>query len=275
MDTSTDCNPIDATPGNRRHAGRQKLWQLDNAYHGSLIGTCLSQQELEELCRKLRITVVSPAAHELRRALVGVAGEPSPLARRLHKFLDRKYWATILHFTTAHSTAALETLWREAVAAGELAGAYWALATHSHASSGLLERVHGEVHRRSHPGVDARRLDEQEVKRMQRLIETLTKQFVEAEMKATERIAERDVTINRLQGRLARAEAVAEELDRARERLAALESEPLALRLRKQVEQYAAKLAGERLRAERAEASAGEWRRLAMSTGDRHQRLAG
>jgi hypothetical protein len=66
-----------------------------------------------------------------------------------------------------------------------------------------------------------------------------------------------------------------EDLDQAHEQLTALERDALALRLRKQVEDYAAMLASERLRAERAEASASEWRQLAMRHGDWHQHLSG
>jgi hypothetical protein len=129
------------------YPGRRKLWHLEAPFRCSLLGTCLSQQELKALCRKLGIAVQAPLSpYELHRVLVAVAGEPSPVARRLHKHLDRKYWATILHFTRAHSASMLETLWLAAVECGELAGAYWALTTHPEASAPLLLRVYGEVH---------------------------------------------------------------------------------------------------------------------------------
>ena len=112
-------------PQTGRHAGRRRLWQIDRSYHESLIGTCLSPQELKGLCRKLQPGVQTTAKDEFRRSLAGVAGEPSPAARRLHKHLDRKYWHTILGFTAARSTAALEMRWKEAAATGEPAGAYW------------------------------------------------------------------------------------------------------------------------------------------------------
>jgi Uncharacterized protein conserved in bacteria (DUF2325) len=271
-----DHSPVAISAKASVHAGRKKLWQLDSSLHCSILGTCLSLQELKELCRKLRLSVQVPlTAYELYRSLVNVAAEPTPVARRLHKHLDRKYWTTILRFTGAHSASMLETLWEAAVDGGEMAGAYWALATHPQTSAALLERVYGEVHMLTHLAGDAVRRDRQALNRLQRVTRTLGKQLVDVEAKARVRIAERDLQINRLWGRLAQAQASAGELEQARERLAARESEPLTLRLRKQVEDYAAKLAGERVRAERAEASASEWEQSAMRHNDRQQHLAG
>jgi hypothetical protein len=65
------------------------------------------------------------------------------------------------------------------------------------------------------------------------------------------------------------------ELDVLRGRLVAIESEPLAFSLQKQVEEYATKLTHERVRAERAEAGASEWERMAVKQGDRQMRLEG
>lgn len=84
------------------------------------------------------------------------------------------------------------------------------------------------------------------------------RQLSDAETLARAQIAARDAVISRLQ-----------------QRLAALEHEPLALRLRTQVEEYAAKLAGERVRSERAEASAAQWKRSAMKNGARYLQLQG
>ena len=275
MHTGRECKLIDTRPVTGSRAGRRRLWQIDRSYHDSLIGTCLSLQELKELCRKLKIPVQKPANDDAKRSLVGVASEASPAARRLHKHLDRKYWHTILHFTGAHSTAALETLWKEAAATGELADAYWALATHPHASAVLLERVHDQVRTPSHATGSANRSNRTPPTRLPQSSATFTKLSVVAESTPGVRIAKREFALSRRHGRRTQSEKASEDLDQVREQLAALERESLALQLRKQVEDYAAMLASERLRAERAEASASEWRQLAMRHGDGHQHLAG
>jgi len=275
MHTGMECKPIDTRPVTGSHAGRRKLWQIDRSYHDSLIGTCLFLREREELCRKLKIPVKNPARDDVLRSLVGVASEPSPAARRLHKHLDRKYWHAILHFSGAHSAAALETLWKKAAATGELAGAYWALATHPLTSAVLLERVHDEVRIPSHVTGSVNRSNSTAPTRLPQSNATFTKLSVVAESTPGARIAKQAFAIRRRHERRAPAQTPAEDLDQVREQLATLERESLALRLRKQVEDYAAMLASERLRAERAEASASEWRQLAMKHGDGHQRLAG
>lgn len=275
MHTGMECKPIDTRPASGSHAGRRKLWQIDSSYHESLIAACLSLREIKGLCRKLQLSVETPAMDEFQRSLVGIASEPSPLARRLHKHLDRKYWHTILRFTGAYSTAALETLCKQAASPGELAGAYWALATHPHASAVLLERVHDEFRKTSYVTGSAHRSDSTAPPRLPQSNAASTKQPVVAESRAGARSAEREFAIRRRHGRRALAQTPAEDLDQVRERLATLERESLALRLREQVEDYAAMLASERLRAERAEASASEWRQLAMKHGDGHQHLSG
>jgi hypothetical protein len=275
MHSAMECKPADNGPATGRHAGRRKLWQIDSSHQESLIGTCLTPRERKELCRKLKIPVQNPAIDDVLRSLVGVASEPSPAARRLHKHLDRKYWYVILHFTAAASTAALERLWKKSVSAGELAVAYWALATHPHASAGLLERAHDQVRTLSHATGPACRPGSTASNGLTQPNATFTTVSVVAGVPPGARIEKREFANRRWQGRRTPAQAPTEDPDQVRERLDRLERESLALRLRKQVEDYAALLASERLRAERAEASASEWRQLAMQHGNGHQHLAG
>ena len=273
MHTGKERKAIDTRPATGNHAGRRKLWLIDSSYHESLIGACLSPRELKELCRKLQPDVQTTAKDGHQRALVGIAGVLSPAARRLHKHLDRKYWLTILRFTRAHSSAALETLWKEAAAGGELASAYWTLATHPHTSAELLARVHEAVRKSADVRGSAHRTDNPTPTGVRQSNAESTKKSVIAGSRTGEHSANRQFAIHHRQEPWAPVQIPSEDLDRLRERLTALEWESLALRLRKQVEDYAALLAGERLRAERAETSAGEWRQLAMKHGDGHQHL--
>jgi Uncharacterized protein conserved in bacteria (DUF2325) len=275
MQTGMECKPIDTRPVTASHAGRRRLWQIDRTYHSSLIGTCLSLQERKELCQKLKIPVQNPAKDAIQRSLVGVASEPSPVARRLHKHLDRKYWHTILRFSEAHSSFALERLWQSAAARGESVGAYWALATHPHASDELLARVRDDAHNPSHVTGSAIRSDRMAPTRLPQSNAAFTKLSVAVESMPGTRIAIREFAFSRRHGRQAPAQTAAGKPDLVQGQPASLESESLALRLRKQVEDYAAMLASERLRAERAEASASEWKQLALRHGNWHQQLSG
>jgi hypothetical protein len=255
MDTSLDSGDT---------AGRRKLWQLDSACRESLIGGCLSPRELKDLCRKLGVEVPSPEANEFRRALVDLSGTPSPAARRLHKYLDRKYWRTVLRFTGATSTVALAALWRE-TAFGEAADACWALATHPHASDWLIGRVHREVQDGPRPGSHAVRVDDRTLQRLMRADQAFAGQRETAGAAAATRLS----TFGGVPDQ--RTRSAAEDRNLRRPHAATDDMQSRLLRLRIQVEDYAAKLALERVRAERAEASAREWRQRAIRFAERHR----
>lgn len=81
---------------------RKKVWQLDSPFHCSVIGTCLSSEELRRLCRKLRIRVQADLTdYELHRSFVGIAGKKTYAFRCLHRYLDQKYRVAIHRFAKA------------------------------------------------------------------------------------------------------------------------------------------------------------------------------
>ena len=193
----------------------------------------------------------------------------------LHKYLDQKYRAAIRRFATAKDEIVLRAHWEKAVESGDIAGAYWALVTHPRAPDALLDRVYGEVHMLSHLAGAAVRADVKELDQLRRLTQTLTKQIADADAKVKAQISEKDNTIRRLNDRLRQAEGVARELPSAREQLAALENDPLPKQLRCQVKALEGRLASELARAERAEANAETWKKMAIENGDRHLHLEG
>ena len=132
----------------------KKIWHIDNQYHCSIIGTCLTDQELKRLVPKTRVTVPAPGSdYELHSAFVALAGENSRESLVLHKFLDQKYRLALSRFARAKDDRALETLWKAALAEHEIKGAYWALMTHPRASKALIRSAYGEVHMLHHKGI--------------------------------------------------------------------------------------------------------------------------
>lgn len=238
-------------------AGRRNLWQLDTACRENLIGICLSPRELKELCRKLMIAAQLPGTDEFRRAIIDVSGTPSRAACRLHKYLDRKYWRTVLHFTGATSTTALAAIWRE-TDTSEVADACWALTTHPHANAWLIAQVHREAHDRTRQDGHAIRIDDQTLHLLQRANAAVASPPEEAIPATTIHMSE----VGHLSGMSTRATTRND--GPTPSPTVAQQMESLLLRLRTQVEDYAAKLALERVRAERAEASAREWRQRAI-----------
>ena len=72
------------------------------------------------------------------------------VAKELNKALDTRHALAIKKFRAAHDEGALTALWREALANGDVAGAYWAVMTHPAATFELRTLAFGDVHMLSH-----------------------------------------------------------------------------------------------------------------------------
>ncbi|KMO42787.1 hypothetical protein VQ02_02340 [Methylobacterium variabile] len=141
-DASTWTAPTDA---------RDRLWELSSNLHCSIIGTCLSTADLRSVLAKLGEPAARTASdHDLHGRAVSRAGRREGGAKVLHKLLDRKHAREVARFDKAATTEAVRALWREAVARGEIPGAYWAVLTHPFTDHRLVQEVFGEVHMLSH-----------------------------------------------------------------------------------------------------------------------------
>ncbi|MEI2783080.1 MAG: DUF2325 domain-containing protein [Candidatus Competibacter sp.] len=216
---------------------RKKLWELDQYYHCSVIGTCLTLAELRQIQRRLGGTTRTLATdHDLHRAFVGAARDATPAGRLLHKLLDRKYKPAIQQIGKAQSAEEFAAYWDAAVNAGDVAGAYWALITQPNVPNPVLDRVYGEVHMLSHLSGASIRVDLQELNRLRRRCPELEAQLADAKATARRRLAEREDVINALNKRLVRSLEVESKLQATEIRLATLKKQPLAERLTAEVE---------------------------------------
>lgn len=219
----------------------------------------------------MRISVQTTLSdYELHRSFVGIAGKQTYASRYLCKHLDQKYRAAIRHFAKAQDDAELKKRWDEAVASGDIGGAYWALVSHPEASDALVDRVYGEVHMLSHLAGAAVRVDMEELHRLRRQARTLVRQLTDIQRKTKAQITERDNTIRRLSDQLTQTEGATRDLEVARKQLAALETDPALRQRRDDVEKLATMLTAEQLRAQRAAVSAETWERIAIEKGGRN-----
>jgi len=181
----------------KRHTRqRKKLWDLQGRFHCSVIGTCLTLNELRRLCHKANIIFeTSVSDHELHSAFVNVAGESTYPSRLLQKHLDSKYKRIIQQFLRICSAGELQLFWVEAMKAGEVASAFWALVTHPCTSDELLDRMYGDIHMLSHLAGASVHVDMQELNRLRQLTRTLTRQLADMQAKAKTQIKGRDNTI--------------------------------------------------------------------------------
>jgi hypothetical protein len=131
---------------------RARLADLDAYLHCSIIGTCLTTGELRKLVPRYapQLDRKSATDLEIHHTAVELSTQGEGAAKELHKALDTRHALAIKRFKQAADEAALETLWREALAHGDVPGAYWALLTHPLCSLELLRQAFGDVHMLSH-----------------------------------------------------------------------------------------------------------------------------
>lgn len=247
---------------------RLKLWELDHRFHCLVIGTCLSLDELRRLARKADINVgAAMSGYELHHKFVQVAGNAVFAARATHKWLDRKFAAAIQRSSACRDAGALGSLWDEATAQGEVAGAFWALITHPFSDAALQQRVYGEVHMLSHLAGHSNHAAQHALAALKRRVAELEEAQVRTADAARARVQALERAAAALAARANCVEAREQELAAARARLATLESGEAMMRLRAEKRMLAAELGRTLARAENAEREAREWMGLAFAAG--------
>lgn len=139
----------DAPPGRTGH--RQKLWQIGDGLQCSIVGTCLSHDDLLRIARKFGTSWSCDAStYDVHGYFVKEARNHSKSAVAMQKLLDKRYSATIGRLERCAGDAEREQLWKVELDAGRIAGAYWAFMTDTRVSRALFTRIFGEVHMLSH-----------------------------------------------------------------------------------------------------------------------------
>jgi hypothetical protein len=142
-------------------ARRARLTDLDANIHCSIIGTCLSTTELRKLIGRYvpQLSGKDATDVEIHHTAVNLSTGGGIVAKELNKALDARHALAIKKFRTAQGEAALKQLWQEALAQGDVPGAYWALMTHPESTFPLRSQAFGEVHMLSHLVGAANRAD--------------------------------------------------------------------------------------------------------------------
>jgi hypothetical protein len=241
-------------------AERPKLWELDEKYFCPVVGTCLPIEELRKLARREGLAAATASDFDVHVAAVNCCKGRNAFSRLLHKLLERRHAAWVARFARASTEGEAASLWNEALAEGQAAGALWGALTCRAATPGLRHAAYEDIHMLSHQvgaGVraDLRRVAalEDEIADLKARIERAGRRH-EAELAGR---ARRIAALERVLGDARAAQAEAHELKR---RLAELscgrrqaELEERAARL----EREAARAAALQDRLARAEADNG------------------
>jgi hypothetical protein len=225
--TDACCAPTDAQLRNSHR--RARLSDLDSHLHCSIIGTCLSTNELRKLVPKFTDLDRQHATDlEIHHAAVELAIEGGPGAKALQKALDARYTGAVRRFETAKSPEALLALWKEALKSGDIPPAYWAVMTHPHAIMSVRQAAFGDLHMLSHLVGAANRADIRRLVALEEENAALKDKIERQQDKLHELSAERDAQICQLSAQVTELSATAERLAGAS--AASLEAEVVALR---------------------------------------------
>ncbi|MGV7209204.1 DUF2325 domain-containing protein [Oxalobacteraceae bacterium A2-2] len=134
---------------------RRRLWELSHACHCPLVGVGFPLGVLRKLVDKAVAQnrgggAVLADDYEVHVGAVTECGARNRLSEALQKELERRYAPVVQRFRAARTTAEVGELWRAAVAAGDVAGAFWAGLTHPRCGPELEEQMCRDLHMVQH-----------------------------------------------------------------------------------------------------------------------------
>jgi hypothetical protein len=202
------CTPAKVSFSNAKR--RARLTELDGQLHCSIIGTCLSTQELRKLVPKFTGLDRRDASDlEIHHSAVELAIDGGAGAKALHKLLDERYATAIRRFDKAADDVELLKLWDEALKSGDIPPAYWALMTHPHATLYVRQKAFGELHMLSHLVGAANRADIRRLVALEAENAELKEKIERQQSRLQEISMQRDASIAALNEQIAQLTAVA------------------------------------------------------------------
>lgn len=184
-------------------ARRARIWEFNTNLHCSIIGTCLSTNELRHTLKKLGLVAPDSTDHELHGAAVSLAGRHDRAAKLLNKALDERHRLTINQFARVHTESEVRGLWHYAVKRGDIPGAYWAALTHPASTQAVIREAFGEVHMLSHLVGAANRADIRRLCQLEAENAALQDRLERQQIALRDAVVSRDTCIQELRQALA------------------------------------------------------------------------
>jgi len=141
---------LPATAAEAQASRRRRLWELGHACHCPLVGVAFPLGVLRKLVDKAAHGKVIADDYEVHVGAVTECGSRNRLSEALQKELERRYAAVLQRFRAARTTDDVAGMWRAAVAAGDVAGAFWAGLTHPRCTPALEEQMCRDLHMVQH-----------------------------------------------------------------------------------------------------------------------------
>jgi len=247
---SNQACPNEGVQGSRR----RRVWELSHACHCPLVGVGLPLNGLRKLVEKVTGGKVLHDDYDIHVGAVSECALRTPIADAVQKELERRYAQHIQRFRAAKTTEQVEAMWDAAVAAGDVAGAFWAGLSHARCTTSLEEKMCRDIHMVQHQAGACARADmnrfnevvadnarlERDVARLQERCNALAQEkAADAErhdgllMAARAAVIARDADVQLLRAELARLQDSVPELEtreRLAERVAQMEAREQVLR---------------------------------------------
>lgn len=172
---------------------RDRIWDLADTLHCSIVGTCLTNAEARAILAKLgRPDARTISEHRLHGEIVQIAGRKEGGARLLQKALDRRHEREIERFAQARSPEAVRTLWKASLERGEIPGAYWAAITHPATEWALVQEIFAEVHMLSHLVGQSNRADIRRLRQLEADLAERDERVASLERRVVDLMVQRD-----------------------------------------------------------------------------------
>ena len=138
---------------------RRRVWELSHACHCPLVGVGLPLNGLRKLVEKVTGGKVLHDDYDIHVGTVSECALRTPVADAVQKELERRYAQHIQRFRAAKTTEQVEAMWEAAVAAGDVAGAFWAGLSHPRCTTALEEKMCRDIHMVQHQAGACARAD--------------------------------------------------------------------------------------------------------------------
>lgn len=170
---------------------RKKIWQIESCYHCSVIGACLSRQDLRLLAKKKTYSLPRGSNdYELHRILTQTASVKSPQSRALTRYLDNKFKENIRKYSHFTDEDSLLVQWKADLITKDIAGAYWAIMTNPAISPAISSDIYGDCHILGYDFFSSARINNNNLQKMSRKNEMLKSLY---RKKQAEWLAEREL----------------------------------------------------------------------------------
>lgn len=178
---------------------RRRIWEVNGHWQCSLIGTCLTLDELRSVARKFgyRTEPENHTDYKLHSHFVQEASSRSAAGKMLTKLLNRKYASVIKRYDRLRGDE-LEGAWVKDSETGDIAGPYWAVMTHPEVTDTLARRSYGEVHMLSHLAGGSARVELAAQQRMVQRIAELEERIGNDNRRHSDRLQKKERKIQKL-----------------------------------------------------------------------------